>query len=470
MSHSPVDLRTLASNAPVHFMGVGGAGMCPLAELLFRHGGQVTGCDRSESRSVADLESVGIACEIGHDASHVRGISALVVTAAIPADHPEIEAARVEGIPVLKRAEALGAWVNEGRLLAVAGTHGKTTTTAMATEILAAADLDPTGLVGGRVQGWNGNLRYGADDLFVVEADEYDRSFHTLRPDVAIVTNLEADHLEIYGDLDGVRDGFRVFLDGMKPGGTVAVCADDSGASLLLPELGAHGLTYGTNAGAMVRGVDVEVRDGVTRCRIMERGVNAGMFEVPIGGVHNLRNALGAAAAARVLGVEWDAIRRGLAAFRGVGRRFEKLGESAGVLVIDDYAHHPTEIAAALVAARDGYPGRRVVAAFQPHLYSRTRDFRDEFGQALSLADEVWVTDVFPAREPPIPGVDGSMIADAVRVTGDAVVHYEPSLAELPHVVADSLGGGDLLITLGAGSIGAVGSQVLAALGARIHA
>lgn len=470
MTRPAVDLRRLASQAPVHFMGVGGAGMCPLAELLFRHGAQVTGCDRAESRSVADLEAVGIACAIGHDSAHTQGISALVVTAAIPADHPEIAAARAAGIPVLKRAEALGAWVNEGRLLAVAGTHGKTTTTAMATEILAAADLNPTGLVGGRVQGWNGNLRYGADDLFVVEADEYDRSFHTLRPDVAIVTNLEADHLEIYGDLDGVRDGFRIFLEGRKTGGTVAVCADDSGASRLLPALGAQGLSYGTSAGAMLRGVDVEVSDGVTRCRIVEEGRDAGRFEVAIAGVHNLRNALGAVAAARALGVDWDAIRRGLAAFRGVGRRFEKVGESAGVLVIDDYAHHPTEIEAALVAARDAYPGRRIVAAFQPHLYTRTRDFRDEFGKALSLADEVWVTDVFPAREPPIPGVDGSMVAGAVRAIGGAAVHYEPSLAELPHVMADALGGGDLVITLGAGSIGTVGPQVLAALGARIHA
>jgi UDP-N-acetylmuramate--alanine ligase len=239
MTGVDVDLRRLARSGPVHFMGVGGAGMCALAALLLRHGGRVSGCDLKPSRALGDLEELGATVHLGHEASHVEGASALVVTSAVPADHPEILRAAELGIPVLKRAQALGAWVNRGRVVAVAGTHGKTTTTAMATEILAAAGMEPTGFVGGRVAAWGGNLRFGSDTLYVVEADEYDRSFHTLTPDVAVVTNLEADHLDVYGDLEGVRSGFHRFLEGVRPGGTVVACADDHGASALLAGVGA---------------------------------------------------------------------------------------------------------------------------------------------------------------------------------------------------------------------------------------
>jgi UDP-N-acetylmuramate--alanine ligase len=278
-----IDLRALASERPVHFMGVGGAGMSPLAELLLRSGGRVSGCDAKDSLALRDLEALGGTVFVGHGASHVTEAAALVVTSAVPKDHPEIQAARERGIPVLKRAQALGEWVGMGTVVAIAGTHGKTTTTAMTTAILAKAGMDPTGLVGGRVNEWNGNLRFGAQDLFVVEADEYDRSFLTLAPDVAVVTNLEADHLDVYGDLEGVRRSFLEFLAGVRGGGRVIVCADDHGASSLLPLVGPSGYTYGTSAGSMLRVTDVEVGPGATRGVVWEEGKRRGTLELSIG-------------------------------------------------------------------------------------------------------------------------------------------------------------------------------------------
>jgi len=470
MNAPTIDLRGLAATAPVHFMGVGGAGMAPLAEVLLRSGGQVSGCDAKDSQALRDCEGHGANVTVGHDAGHVDGASALVVTAAVPADHPEILAARAAGIPVLKRAEALGAWVAHGTVVGIAGTHGKTTTTAMATEILAAAGRNPTGLVGGRVTGWNGNLRYGGQDLFVVEADEYDRSFLTLSPDVAVITNLEADHLDIYGDLDGVRRGFLDFIAGVRGGGRVVVCADDHGASSLLPSIGPTGYTYGTSAGSMLRATEIQVGPDSTTCQLWEEGQRVGRLTLQMGGRHNLLNALGASAAARAVGAEWGPIIEALGAFAGVGRRFQHIGIAAGVRVIDDYAHHPTEIAAALRAARSMFAGHRLVAVFQPHLFSRTRDFAREFGEALALADVVWVTDVFPAREQPIAGITGETIVDTVKAAGAREVHYVRALDDLAGAVANAALIDDVVLTLGAGSIERVPTEVLDALGEPIHA
>lgn len=470
MTGLDVDLRALAARGPVHFMGAGGAGMVALAELVLRSGGEVSGCDLKESVSLRDLAARGATVAVGHDAAHVDDATALVMTSAVPADHPELLRAFERGIPVLKRAQALGAWVNRGRVVAVAGTHGKTTTTAMATEILAVAGLHPTGLVGGRVAAWKGNLRFGNGDLYVVEADEYDRSFHTLTPDVAVVTNMEADHLDIYGDLEGVRAGFRTFLRGMRAGGVVAACADDHGSASLLASAGPSATSYGLSAGSRVRGVDVTADAAGTVCRVLEDGEDRGTLRLPLGGVHNLRNALGAACAARALGVSWDAVRQALASFGGVGRRFERLGSVRGVQVVDDYAHHPTEIRATLRAARATFAGARLVVAFQPHLYSRTRDFHTDFGAAVAGADVAWITDVFPAREAPIPGVTGALVADAARAAGGADVRYLPSVDELPSALAGELRDGDVLLTLGAGSVEAVGPRVLRELEEGVHA
>jgi UDP-N-acetylmuramate--alanine ligase len=449
---------------------MGGAGMCALAELLLRSGGRVSGCDAKDSEALRDLSRLGAQVHVGHEAGHVAGVAALVITSAVPQTHPEVVAARAAGVPVLKRAEALGAWVSRGTVVAIAGTHGKTTTTAMTTQVLAGAGRDPTGLVGGRVVGWEGNLRFGSDSLFVVEADEFDRSFLQLTPDVAVVTNVEADHLDIYGDYEGVRGGFIEFVRLVRGGGRVIICGDDPGASSLVPLLGRSAYTYGTSAGCVLRGVDIVIGPQLTRCAVVEEGRRVGALVLRKAGRHSLLNALAAAGAARALDVPWAAILEALEDFAGVSRRFERLGEVAGVTVIDDYAHHPTEIRATLDAARAAFVGARLVAVFQPHLYSRTRDFTDAFGAALALADVVWVTDVFPAREAPIPGVTGESVAVAARRAGAREVHYHASLATLAGPLSDTLGSGDVVITLGAGSIETLGQDVLGRLGVPAHA
>lgn len=458
-------LRERAREGTVHFMGIGGAGMCALAELFHRSGYAVNGCDLRRDLSARSLEALGIPVATGHDPEHLDGVAAVVVSSAISPTNPEVRAARERGIPVVKRAEALGQWVNPGTVVAVAGTHGKTTTTALATEILAAAGRDPTGLVGGRVAGWEGNLRFGRGELYVVEADEYDRSFHHIAPRTALVTNLEADHLDTYGDLAHLRRAFRTFVDTVPADGAVCVCADDPGASKLLAGLDARTCTYGFSAGAELRATRVRTGSGGTRARIFERGRDRGELSIRLPGVHNLLNALGAAATARRMGVEWGDIRRSLAGFSGVRRRFEVLGRERGVTVVDDYAHHPTEIAAALAAARDSFPGGRLVAVFQPHLFSRTRDFAGELGAALAAADRVWIADIYPAREAPIPGVTGELVCESATAAGARDARFHSELTTLPAALADTLRAGDICLTLGAGSIESTGPALLRCLG-----
>ncbi len=461
--NAPATLRSLARSGPVHFMGIGGAGMAPLAQMLHLDGATVTGCDLQESRTTRALSRLGIPCARGHDPAHLDGAAALVFTSAIPPDHPELEAARRLGIPAMNRARALGQWVNEGRVVAIAGTHGKTTTTAMTTAILEAGGLDPTGVVGGEVAAWGGNLRSGDSDLFVVEADEFARSFLQLRPSVAVVTNLEADHLDIYGDLAGVRAAFGEFVDRLAPEGRLWICGDDPGAAAAGVRGGGRTRSYGLAPGAQLRAVRLGCEGRGSSFAIVEQGARAGRFRVAVPGAHNVRNALAAVGVARTLGVGWGAVREGLAAFRGVARRYDALGGAGGVEVVDDYAHHPTEIAATLRAAREANPGRRLVAVFQPHLYSRTRDFHLEFARALGEADRVWVTDVYPAREAPIAGVSGEMIAAAVD-GGASRVTYHPELDTLSAALAAALGAGDLCVLMGAGSIESAGPKLLAAL------
>jgi len=452
----------------IHFMGIGGAGMCALAELVHRRGLTVTGCDTKEGEAVRRLRDMGLSVTIGHDPSHIRGAGAVVVTAAVPTDHPELGAARAAGIPVWKRAAVLGAVAGEGRVVAIAGTHGKTSTTAITVRLLEEAGLDPTGLVGGTVSAWGGNLRIGGD-LYVVEADEYDRSFHHLAPDVAVVTNLEADHLDIYGSLDGVYEAFHTFLAGLRPGGRAIVCADDPGASSLLPRLGSAGYTYGTSAGSQLRAYDIVSGPEGARFRVSEDGRDVGDATLPVPGRHSLQNALAAAAVARRCGADWAAIRRGWAAHRGVRRRFDRLAAVSGVEVVDDYAHHPTEIVATLAAAREAWPNHRLVAVFQPHLFSRTRDFADDFGRVLAQADVAWVTGIFPAREKPIAGVDHHLVVDAVeRAGGDVREHAD--LETLHAAVAEDVREGDVVIAMGAGSIEHFGPRLIGRLEEIVHA
>lgn len=449
------DLLALARSGTVHFMGIAGAGMSVLAELLLRAGGSVSGCDLNPGQVGEALHRLGAVVMDGHSPDHVAGVEAVVFTAAVPPEHPELMSARDRGIPVLKRAEALGALVNTGEVVAVAGTHGKTTTTAMVTDVLIEAGLDPTGLVGGRIPAWGGGLRPGSGEVFVVEADEYDRSFLTLRPAVAVVTAVEADHLDTYGSLDAIELAFRQFLGPVPAGGLVAVCADDEGAISMLDSVHVAGkLAYGTSGLATLRGRDV-VSDGEgSRLRVELKGRLLGQLEVPVPGLHNVRNALAAVAVGLHYGADFEVIRRGLGRFRGVARRFQQLGMAGGAVVVDDYAHHPTALEATLSAARAAYGDRRLVAVFQPHLYTRTRDFAREFGRALAGADVVWVTDVYPAREKPVPGVSGLLVARAAETAGAAQVHYhDGSLEDLRTEIRRFLKPGDVCVFMGAGDI-----------------
>ncbi len=448
-----LDLLGLARRAPIHFMGVCGAGMASLAEYVLRSGGKATGCDARPAGIPPALRSLGLAVVEGHDPAHVEGAAALVTTAAVPAEHEELAAAAERGIPVLKRAAALGALVNRGRVVAVAGTHGKTTTTAMIATLLEEAGMDPTAFVGGRLPGWGGGLRAGGP-LFVVEADEYDRSFLSLRPDVAVVTTIEPDHMEIYGDLDALHDAFLAFLEPVPDTGLIALCTDDPGVAALAERLPAERvLTFGLGPGAMLSADRLELVGGTTHFHVTRSGRSEGDFTVAAPGAHNIRNALGALAAAQHLGADPELVRRGLAHFAGVERRFERLTDAGGVTVIDDYAHHPTEVAATMSAARARFGGRRLVAVFQPHLYSRTREHWRAFGSALAAADEVWVTDVYPARESPIEGVTGELVATAARQAGVGATTYRPEITGLEDALAQALAAGDVCLLMGAGDI-----------------
>jgi UDP-N-acetylmuramate--alanine ligase len=463
VSETELDLVELARSGPVHFVGIGGAGMAPLAEMLLRAGGRVTGCQDQVNASARLLERHGAVIAEGHDPAHVAGCVAVVMTAAVPDDHPEIAAARARGIPVLKRARALGAIVNRGTVVGIAGTHGKTTTTTLTTTVLAAAGLDPTGFVGAHVPAWGGNLREGGNEVYVVEADEYDRSFHQLHPRIAVVTTLEADHLDIYGTLEAVEESFGIYADSVPDDGMIACCADDHGASRLANRLRGGPeriVTYGLNAGSMLRAEDVVADAEGQTFTVRERGVVLGTARLRAPGLHNVRNALAAVAVARRFGIAWDTIARGLADYAGIDRRFEQVGEAGGVRFVDDYAHHPTEIEATLRAARASYPDRRLVAVFQPHLYSRTRDFAPEFGRVLAAADVAFLTDVYAAREKPIPGVTGQLIADPAREAGGDV-RYVPDRAGIVDAVAAELRPGDLCLTMGAGNLDEASRELL---------
>jgi UDP-N-acetylmuramate--alanine ligase len=390
----------------------------------------------------------------------VEGAQAVVVTAAVPPDHAELERARALGIPVVRRADALAAAIAPGQVVAVAGTHGKTTTTAMTTEALAAAGLDPTGIAGGRIASWSGNTRLGGNAIFVVEADEYDKSFLALSAEVAVINNVEADHLECYGSLQNLEDAFVEFA---RPARRVIAGADDAGASRVAARTGRPTWTVGVAAQADVRIADLRQTASGTTAKVAMPGGRTVELRLRVPGLHNVRNAAAALAVTAEMGGKLEPALEALAAFAGVGRRFELVGSFGGVTLVDDYAHHPTEIAATLEGARQAYPGRRLVAVFQPHLFSRTAAVGPAMGKALAAADVVVVTDVYAAREAPIPGVSGRMVADAARAEGGEV-HWVPSRAAVAAEVAALAKQGDVVLTLGAGDITAAAREIGALL------
>jgi UDP-N-acetylmuramate--alanine ligase len=458
-----MSLLDSADPRPVHFVGIAGAGMRALAELYARRGTAVSGCDAAPG-DVDDLRRLGIAVYAGHDPVHVEHARAVVVSSAVSRTHPELARARELQLPVIRRAEALGEATAGGELVAVAGTHGKSTTTVMAAHAMVAAGLDPTALVGARVREWNGNLRPGRAGLYVVEADEYDRSFLALSPTVAVITNIEADHLDIYRDLDDIRDAFARFARAAR---AVVLSADDAQANTLPLPAAAEVVRFGVrSADARLTASDIALADGGSRFDVRFDRVRVGSVRLRVPGLHNVQNALAALGAGMAEGRTVEEMAPGLAEFAGVERRFQRVGDVRGVTVVDDYAHHPTEIAATIAAARGAFPGRRLVVAFQPHLYSRTRDFAPEFGDALADADVVFLADIYPAREQPIPGVSADLIANAMGA-GRERLRWRGSRRELADALAREAREGDVVLTMGAGDVTQAAADLVRLLEAR---
>jgi UDP-N-acetylmuramate--alanine ligase len=458
---------SVADLGAVHFVGIGGAGMSGIARILLARGVAVSGSDRRESPTLLALRALGARVAVGHDPAHLGDADTVVVSTAIRADNPELVAARERDLRVLPRAVALASVMAGRRSVAVAGTHGKTSTTSMLTVAVQACGADPSFAVGGDLNESGSNAHAGTGDVFVAEADESDRSFLLLDPFAAIVTNVEADHLDNYGDLAAVEEAFDRFMGTVDPRGFVVVCADDPGAARLrgVPTPGRL-RTYGTADDADLRIADLDVAPDGTSYTAMLDGQELGRVRIQVPGEHMARNSAAALLAGLELGMPVARLVDGLARFGGVHRRFELKGVVGGVRVYDDYAHHPTEVTAQLHAARAVAGGGRLVVAFQPHLYSRTREFAAGFGQALGLADEVVVMDVYGAREDPVPGVTGAMVAEAVPLPQDRV-RFEPSWSATAPALADRARPGDLVVTMGAGDVSMVGPEVLEVLRTR---
>jgi UDP-N-acetylmuramate--alanine ligase len=441
----------------IHFVGIGGIGMSGIAEILADRGVAVSGCDLKPSATTDGLARRGIPVSVGHDPAHLAGVDLLVITSAVRGPNAEVDAARARGIRVMKRKEMLGALVTQKRAVGVSGTHGKTTTSAMIAVVLEEAGLDPTIIIGGILRNIGSNAKNGRGDVAVVEADEYDRSFHELHPDVAVVTNIEADHLEYYGSFEAIAEAFRIFVEGIRPGGAVVGCVDDPAVASLLDGIDQRVVRYGLSASADLQATNISFDERGSRFEVP----GIGWFRLFVPGEHNVRNALAAIAVAQELGIDAAITTIALAKFLGVDRRFQILGEYAGAIIVDDYAHHPTEIRATLSAARQGYPHRRIVALFQPHLYTRTREFAREFAESLRIADVALVAPIYAAREQPMEGITSRLIAEAA----DGVEFLEGTNAEIVEELRRRLQPNDLLITLGAGDVHEI-SEALAETGA----
>ncbi|HUP18552.1 MAG TPA: UDP-N-acetylmuramate--L-alanine ligase [Gemmatimonadota bacterium] len=444
--------RLIGQRRRLHFMGIGGAGMCALAEILLDRGLVVTGCDLRPGAAAPHLTALGAQIHTGHSPDHLHPDDGVVVSSAIQAQEPEVVAARERGHPIVRRAEMLGALMTGSPGIAVAGTHGKSTTTAMIGAVLEAAGWDPTVMVGGRMRDRGGNVRIGRGEWLVAEADEFDRSFLALSPRHAVVTNVEVDHLDTYGTPQAYRAAFAEFVGQVTAGGVVVVGADDPGARSLPISDGIRRTTFGLGEHADVRATDLLDGEMESRFTLVLAGEPAGEVVLGLPGRHNVRNALAAAAIGWALDVDPGAIRDGLTRVRGIERRFEIVRTGVDLTIIDDYAHHPTEVEAALATARRSFPGRRLVAVFQPHLYSRTRDLAEEFGRSLAAADVVFVMPIYPAREAPIPGVTAELVSRAARAAGAAEV-IDLGEADEARLVAARLAPGDVVVTMGAGDI-----------------
>jgi UDP-N-acetylmuramate--alanine ligase len=446
----------------LHFVGIGGIGMSGIAEILNDEGFAVTGSDRAASENTERLQVLGVSVMIGHDPRNLGpDVDALVYSSAVGSDNPEVVEAHRRKIPVIRRAEMLAEVMRLKYGIGIAGTHGKTTTTSMVSLVLMEGGIDPTVIVGGRLRGLAGsNARLGKGEFIVVEADEFDRSFLSITPTIAVLTSLETDHLDCYRDLDDIKSAFIQFAGKVPFYGFVVLCLDEPALQDIMPKIKKKIVTYGLNGQADLQAVDIVHRQNMMKFTVLSNGKELGGIELQIPGVHNVQNALAATAVGLELHVPFSKVKAGIEKFTGVFRRWEVKAELDGITVIDDYAHHPTEIKATLAGAKAGWR-RRTVCVFQPHLYSRTRDFYDEFGRAFFNADVLIVTDVYPAREEPIQGVTGELIANAAKEYGHKQVHYVPEKKDVPGYLMTITRPGDMVITMGAGDIWKFGEQFI---------
>ena len=455
----------------IHFIGVGGSGMSGIAEVLFNLGYTISGSDLSDSSTLRRLASLGIQTHVGHSAENVKSADAVVTSTAVKADNPEVLVARSRHIPVVPRAVMLAELMRMKQGIAIAGTHGKTTTTSLVASVLAEAGLDPTFVIGGRLNSAGTNAKLGTGDYIVVEADESDASFLNLLPVMSVVTNIDADHMETYGhDFEKLKSAFVEFLHRMPFYGTAIVCSDDPGVKSIVDQLARPVTTYGLEEGAQIRAIDVRADNGKMHFTVQRRN-GVVLPDLPIvlnlPGLHNVLNALAAVSVAVELGVDDAAVQRALAHFKGVGRRFQRYGEvkllkqAGSFTLIDDYGHHPVEMAATLAAARGAFPGRRLVLAFQPHRYSRTRDCFEDFVSVISQgADTVLLSEVYAAGEAPIVAADGRSLSRALRVAGKIEPVFIDKIEAMAQAIFDNVNDGDIVICMGAGTIGAVPAQV----------
>lgn len=461
-----LELPAVEQLGPVHFIGIAGAGMSGIARIMLALGVRVTGSDAHDSALLSALRAEGATVYVGHDAAHLTGARTVVAGSAIRPANPELVAARHLGLRVLHRSQALAALAAGRRVVAVAGTNGKTTTTAMLITTMQQGGFDPSFSIGGELTESGTNAHHGSGGMFVLEADESDGTFVVYRPHVAVVTNVQADHLDHYTDLAGVEAGFVRFAESIRPGGLLVACADDPGSARLAHTAAALGIavrTYGESAGADVRLTGLVASAAGSTLQVTDGGRRIGALTLRVPGRHNASNALAAVTAAMALGVPADVALAGVGAFSGTRRRFEARGEAGGVRVFDDYAHNPGKVAAAVATGRQVAGAGRLLAVFQPHLFTRTRDFAEQFGAALGGADEVVVMDVYAAREDPLPGVSGALVAAAVPLPADRVA-FVPARSAVADAVRARLRPGDVLVTIGAGDVTLLGDEVLARL------
>lgn len=450
----------------IHFVGIGGAGMSGIAEVLVNLGYQVSGSDLSRNAVTERLEALGARVAIGHDAANIEGANAVVVSTAVRSDNPEVLAARQLRVPIVPRAVMLAELMRLKQGIAIAGTHGKTTTTSLVASVLAAGGLDPTFVIGGRLISAGANARLGSGDFIVAEADESDASFLNLYPVIEVITNIDEDHMDTYGhDFARLKQAFIEFTQKLPFYGSAVVCVDDPNVRQIVPFISKPVVGYGLSADAQVRAEQVDARDGRMHFTVIREGRAPLPVVLNLPGLHNVQNALAAIAIATDLGVSDAAIQQALAEFNGVGRRFQRYGEVAAAdggsyTLIDDYGHHPVEMAATIAAARGAFPGRRLVLAFQPHRYTRTRDCFEDFVNVLSTVDALVLTEVYAAGEAAIPTASGEALSRALRAIGRVDPAFVATVDELPAALAQVARAGDVVITMGAGSIGAVPGRI----------